>query len=87
MNEGRGKFALAIDRSEAKDGDLGKPGGIRRGESPRCRDNEPTDSPSDRFSMSSVLLAKTEDMFGEASSDRPEFGDAGSLRFKEVGGG
>lgn len=45
------------------------------------------ESPRERFSMSSVELARTEEMLGDASSDRPGFGEAGTLRDEEVGGG
>jgi len=37
--------------------------------------------------MSSVPPARTDEMFGEASSDLPGFGEAGTLRPIEVGSG
>lgn len=60
---------------------------MRKGDSGRCRGMEPIESARERFSMSSVLLARTEEMFGDASNDRPGFGDAGTLRDEEVGRG
>jgi len=37
--------------------------------------------------MSSVPPARTDEMFGEASSDLPGFGEAGTLRLVNVSGG
>ena len=45
------------------------------------------ESARERFSISSVLPARTDEMFGEASSDLTGFGEAGTLRLADVVGG
>lgn len=60
---------------------------MRKGDSGRCKGIDPIESPSEKFSISSVLPAKTDEMFGDASSDRPGFGEAGILRDEEERGG